>query len=160
MTHPSIAEQIRALSLNLHAMAAAFEKVPGPAVRHLLDRGLPDEALLTSFTAGYVQACNAAMRLVLASETPPENVFRAVVDADTESNAQSFNRLEACTCTLLSVLDLHDPTGVLWLRVLVRTALRATQEHPEQARVHELLRAVGVIAKENENPLRERRADR
>lgn len=63
-----LADQIRAMSLNLLALDAAFRKVPFPAVRHLLDQGMPDEALFASFTAGYAQACHAAIGLVLSQQ--------------------------------------------------------------------------------------------
>lgn len=78
-----LAEQIRALSLNLRALDAAFRKVPFPAVRHLLDQGMPDEALFASFTAGYAQACHAAIGLVSAVQLKP-SVRNAAGQIDTE----------------------------------------------------------------------------
>lgn len=71
------------MSLNLRAIDADFRKVPFPAVRHLLDQGMPDEALFASFMAGYAQACQAAIGLVLSAQSKP-SVRNAVGQIDTE----------------------------------------------------------------------------
>lgn len=64
---------------------------------------------------------------------------------------KSFARMEACVRTLLEVLNLHDPSGVLRLRMLVKTMLRLTPDHIERDRLEALLREIGTIVKECEH---------